>query len=50
VVPAAGSDRLELAHATSGGFIDHLVPQLEELRVDVAEGRIDVSTVPEERR
>jgi basic membrane lipoprotein Med (substrate-binding protein (PBP1-ABC) superfamily)/DNA-binding SARP family transcriptional activator len=37
-------------YAMSGGFIDHLLPQLEELRVDVVEGRIEVPTVPEERR
>jgi basic membrane lipoprotein Med (substrate-binding protein (PBP1-ABC) superfamily)/DNA-binding SARP family transcriptional activator len=37
-------------YATSGGFIDHLVPQLEELRAAIIDGRLEVPTVPEERR
>jgi basic membrane lipoprotein Med (substrate-binding protein (PBP1-ABC) superfamily)/DNA-binding SARP family transcriptional activator len=37
-------------YATSGGFIDHLVPRLDELRADIVEGRIEVPTVPDERR
>jgi basic membrane lipoprotein Med (substrate-binding protein (PBP1-ABC) superfamily)/DNA-binding SARP family transcriptional activator len=37
-------------YATSGGFIDHLVPRLEELRVGIVEGEIEVPTVPVERR
>jgi basic membrane lipoprotein Med (substrate-binding protein (PBP1-ABC) superfamily) len=35
-------------YATSGGFIDHLVPQLEELKADIVAGRIEVPTVPDE--
>jgi basic membrane lipoprotein Med (substrate-binding protein (PBP1-ABC) superfamily)/DNA-binding SARP family transcriptional activator/truncated hemoglobin YjbI len=37
-------------YARSGGFIDHLVPQLEELRAAIIDGRLEVPTVPEERR
>jgi basic membrane lipoprotein Med (substrate-binding protein (PBP1-ABC) superfamily) len=52
---AAGGLVFDLAgsgvdHATSSGFIDNLVPQLEELKVGVVEGRIEVPTVPDERR
>ncbi|WP_169786887.1 BTAD domain-containing putative transcriptional regulator [Nitriliruptor alkaliphilus] len=35
-------------YATSGGFIDHLVPQLENLKADIVAGRIEVPTVPDE--
>jgi basic membrane lipoprotein Med (substrate-binding protein (PBP1-ABC) superfamily)/DNA-binding SARP family transcriptional activator len=37
-------------YATSGGFIDHLVPRLEELRAAIVTGRLEVPTVPDERR
>jgi basic membrane lipoprotein Med (substrate-binding protein (PBP1-ABC) superfamily)/DNA-binding SARP family transcriptional activator/truncated hemoglobin YjbI len=37
-------------YATSGGFIDHHVPQLEELRAAIIDGRLEVPTVPDERR
>jgi hypothetical protein len=52
---AAGGLVFDLAgsgvdNATSSGFIDNLVPQLEELKVGVVEGRIEVPTVPDERR
>jgi basic membrane protein A and related proteins len=35
-------------YATSGGFIDHLVPQLEALKQDIISGRIEVPTVPDD--
>jgi basic membrane lipoprotein Med (substrate-binding protein (PBP1-ABC) superfamily)/DNA-binding SARP family transcriptional activator len=35
-------------YATSGGFIDHLVPHLERLKADIVAGRIEVPTVPDE--
>jgi basic membrane lipoprotein Med (substrate-binding protein (PBP1-ABC) superfamily)/DNA-binding SARP family transcriptional activator/truncated hemoglobin YjbI len=37
-------------YARSGGFIDHLVPQLEALRAAIIDGRLEVPTVPEARR
>jgi basic membrane lipoprotein Med (substrate-binding protein (PBP1-ABC) superfamily)/DNA-binding SARP family transcriptional activator len=49
----AGTNVFDLAnggvdYATSGGFIDHLVPQLEELKADIVAGRIEVPTAPDE--
>jgi basic membrane lipoprotein Med (substrate-binding protein (PBP1-ABC) superfamily)/DNA-binding SARP family transcriptional activator len=49
----AGVSTFDLAnggvdYATSGGFIDHLVPQLESLKADIIAGRIEVPTVPDE--
>jgi basic membrane lipoprotein Med (substrate-binding protein (PBP1-ABC) superfamily)/DNA-binding SARP family transcriptional activator len=35
-------------YATSGGFVDHLVPRLEGLKADIIAGRIEVPTVPDE--
>jgi basic membrane protein A and related proteins len=48
-----GTNVLDLAnggvdYATSGGFIDPLVPQLESLMADIVAGRIEVPTVPDE--
>jgi basic membrane lipoprotein Med (substrate-binding protein (PBP1-ABC) superfamily) len=47
-----GTNVMDLAnggvdYATSGGFIDHLVPQLERLKADIVAGRIEVPTVPD---
>jgi basic membrane lipoprotein Med (substrate-binding protein (PBP1-ABC) superfamily)/DNA-binding SARP family transcriptional activator len=36
-------------YATSGGFVDEHVPELEQLRSDIIAGRIEVPTVPESR-
>jgi basic membrane lipoprotein Med (substrate-binding protein (PBP1-ABC) superfamily)/DNA-binding SARP family transcriptional activator len=48
-----GTNVMDLAnggvdYATSGGFIDHLVPQLESLKAGIVAGRIEVPTVPDE--
>jgi basic membrane protein A and related proteins len=37
-------------YATSGGFIDHLVPRLDELRTAIVAGHLEVPSVPDERR
>jgi basic membrane lipoprotein Med (substrate-binding protein (PBP1-ABC) superfamily)/DNA-binding SARP family transcriptional activator len=37
-------------YATSGGFVDDLVPRLDELKADIIAGRIQVPTVPADRR
>jgi basic membrane lipoprotein Med (substrate-binding protein (PBP1-ABC) superfamily)/DNA-binding SARP family transcriptional activator len=37
-------------YARSGGFIEHLVPRLEELRASIVTGRLVVPTVPDDRR
>jgi basic membrane lipoprotein Med (substrate-binding protein (PBP1-ABC) superfamily) len=47
-----GTNVMDLAnggvdYATSGGFIDHLVPQLERLKADIVADRIEVPTVPD---
>jgi basic membrane lipoprotein Med (substrate-binding protein (PBP1-ABC) superfamily)/DNA-binding SARP family transcriptional activator len=49
----AGVSTFDLAnggvdYATSGGFINHLVPQLESLKADIVAGRIEVPKVPDE--
>jgi basic membrane protein A and related proteins len=35
-----------LEYATSGGFVDDIVPELERLKQDIIDGRIQVPTVP----
>jgi hypothetical protein len=38
-----------LDYSRSGGFVDHLVPELEEWRRRIVAGEIDVPTIPSDR-